>query len=40
MLKDNSENVEGELLYNIVFNLLEWVGDHIINVSEGIIGKI
>lgn len=40
-ISDNKEhNLKGGLVYNDMFSSLEKVGDHIINVSEAVVGKI
>ena len=40
-ISDNQEyNIKGGIIYNDLFSSLEKVGDHIINVSEAIVGKI
>ena len=40
-ISDNKEfNFQGGMIYNDLFSSLEKVGDHIINVTEGIVGKI
>lgn len=40
-MTDNTEhNMQGGLIYNDLFSSLEKVGDHIINVSEAVVGKI
>jgi phosphate:Na+ symporter len=40
-ISDNKEyNIKGGMIYNDLFSSLEKVGDHIINVSEAIVGKI
>jgi len=33
-------HMKGGLIYNDIFSSLEKVGDHIINVSEGLVGKV
>jgi phosphate:Na+ symporter len=33
-------NIKGGMVYNDIFSALEKVGDHIINVSEAIVGRI
>ncbi|PKR79702.1 Na/Pi cotransporter [Brumimicrobium salinarum] len=38
--KDDELHMKGGIIYNDVFASLEKVGDHIINVSEGIVGKV
>lgn len=38
--EDSNNQIAGDLIYNNIFNLLERVGDHIINVTEGILGKV
>jgi phosphate:Na+ symporter len=37
---DKEHNIQGGLIYNDLFSSLEKVGDHIINVSEAVVGKI
>lgn len=37
---DKDFNIKGGLVYNEMFSSLEKVGDHIINVSEAVVGKI
>lgn len=39
-LGDSDYNVNSAMIYNNLFSSLEKVGDHIINVSEAVIGKI
>jgi phosphate:Na+ symporter len=40
-ITDNQDhNMKGGLIYNDLFSSLEKVGDHIINVSEAVVGKI
>jgi len=40
-ISNNQEyNIKGGMIYNDIFSSLEKVGDHIINVSEAIIGRI
>jgi phosphate:Na+ symporter len=40
-ISNNHEyNIKGGMIYNDIFSALEKVGDHIINVSEAIIGRI
>jgi phosphate:Na+ symporter len=40
-ISDNQEyNIKGGMIYNDLFSSLEKVGDHIINVSEAIVGQI
>lgn len=38
--KDDEVHMKGGIIYNDIFASLEKVGDHIINVSEGIVGKV
>jgi len=38
--ENRSADLEGDLLYNNIFNSLERIGDHIINVTEGVLGKV
>lgn len=38
--KDEEVHMKGGIIYNDIFASLEKVGDHIINVSEGIVGKV
>src|SRR5690554_1338669 len=38
--KDEELHMKGGIIYNDIFASLEKVGDHIINVSEGIVGKV
>ena len=38
--KDNNLQMKGGIIYSNIFSSLERVGDHIINVTEGIVGKI
>ncbi|MDH5367968.1 MAG: Na/Pi cotransporter family protein, partial [Cyclobacteriaceae bacterium] len=33
-------DVKSGLIYSDIFNLMERVGDHVINITEGIIGEI
>lgn len=37
---DKDHNIQGGLIYNNLFSSLEKVGDHIINVTEAVVGKI
>ncbi len=40
-ITDNQEyNIRGGMIYNDLFSSLEKVGDHIINVSEAVVGKV
>lgn len=38
--EDKDAHLQGGIIYNSIFSSLERVGDHIINVSEGIVGKV
>ena len=38
--KDDEVHMKGGIIYNDIFASLEKVGDHIINVTEGIVGKV
>jgi phosphate:Na+ symporter len=40
LTKDDEIHMKGGIIYNDIFASLEKVGDHIINVSEGIVGKV
>jgi len=37
---DYASNIQGGLIYNDLFSSLEKIGDHVINVSEALAGKI
>lgn len=38
--ENRSADLEGDLLYNNIYHALERIGDHIINVTEGVLGKV
>lgn len=38
--ENRSARLEGDLLYNNIYHSLERIGDHIINVTEGVLGKV
>lgn len=38
--EDEQYNIKSAIVYSNIFNLLERVGDHIINVTEGLMGEI
>lgn len=40
MTQSNSQDIKSGLLYGNIFGGLERIGDHIINVSEGVLGKV
>jgi len=40
MEKDEDYNIKSAMIYNNLFSNLEKVGDHIINVSESVVGEI
>lgn len=40
MSQSGAQNIESGLLYGNIFGGLERIGDHIINVSEGVLGKV
>lgn len=39
-LGNDEYNVEGAMIYNTIFSSLERVGDHLINVTESVVGEI
>jgi phosphate:Na+ symporter len=40
MEKDEEYNIKSAMIYNNLFSSLEKVGDHIINVTESVVGEI